>query len=93
VKYRFHGTFRDTSTAIDALGWIDVKLIVILIEAVDRTDHHAIGVLAVVTRLANDQGHESFSFQRRMIDTAVHLARFVPDRDVKGVCARRWRIE
>jgi hypothetical protein len=41
---------------------IDVEHLLILIEALTRTNGHAIGVLAIAARLANDEGHKLFSF-------------------------------
>lgn len=54
---RFDRAFRYAGFAIDAIAWIDVKKHVILIEALNRTNRHAIGVLAIVARFANSMRH------------------------------------
>jgi hypothetical protein len=59
----FHRAFRDARLAVDAMLWIDVELGAILVKALARADDHAVGVLAVLARLANDIGHEWYSFR------------------------------
>src|SRR6516162_10117342 len=55
---RFHGTFGHTRLAVYAIVRIDIEHHVVLVEALHRTNRHAIGVLAVVARLANCVSHE-----------------------------------
>ena len=43
--------------AVDALFRVDVEHLVVLVEAFDRTDGDAVGVLAIVTGLANNMRH------------------------------------
>jgi len=54
--------FRNTQSAVDALHRIDIEDLVALVEAVDRADFDAIGVLAIDAGLADYVGHwENFS--------------------------------
>jgi S1-C subfamily serine protease len=57
VEDRLHGTLRHAGLAVDALVRVDVQLRLVLVEAVARTDRHAVGVLAVPTRFAHDERH------------------------------------
>src|SRR5207302_2044042 len=54
---RLDGTLRHTRLTVDAVLRIDVQHHVILPEALDRADRHAVSVLAVVARLANSMRH------------------------------------
>src|SRR5262249_26692933 len=53
---------RHACLAVDAVLRVDVQHLLILPEALDRADGHAIGVLAVVARLANDVSHRNSPF-------------------------------
>src|SRR5579875_1079521 len=55
-------TFGNTSFTIDAVNGIDVKHLLVLVEAFHRADGHAIRILAVVARLANSVSHCNRSF-------------------------------
>jgi hypothetical protein len=59
-KDRFHGAFRSTAVAVDAVLRGNVELHVVSVEAFAWADDNAIGVLAVVARLANNKGHELY---------------------------------
>jgi hypothetical protein len=52
-------TFRLAHAAIDALIGIDDQHVFAFVEAVDRTNFHAIGVLAFDAVFRNDEGHRS----------------------------------
>src|SRR5262249_16429535 len=73
VEDRLDGTFRDARLAIDTLYRIDVEHLLVLIEAFHWAYGYAIGVLAIAARLANDEGHEHFSFQlwKKPLDNVV----------------------
>src|SRR5690242_13930415 len=47
----------DTCPAVDAVLGVDVELPVVAVEALARTDDHAVGVLAADARLGHDMGH------------------------------------
>src|ERR1051325_1178361 len=51
---RLHGAFRDARLAIDAVARIDAEHRTVLVEALARADHDAIGVLAIEARFANN---------------------------------------
>src|SRR5262245_46529131 len=56
--------FRHAGLAVDAVVRIDVQHLLVLVEALHRTDDAAVGVLAVVTRSSDDVSHERvWSFQ------------------------------
>jgi len=62
------------SSAVDAVHGIDVEHHVVLVEALDRTDHAAVGVLAIEARLANGVSHAYWflsSHKRREADQAA----------------------
>ena len=59
-KDRLHRALRHARLAVDAVLRIDVQHHIVLIEALDRADGHAIGVLAIVTRFANSMRHFLF---------------------------------
>src|SRR3981081_1449638 len=59
VENRLDGTLRQTRLAVNAMLRINVEHLLVLIEAVAGTDGDAVGVLAVMTGFANDEGHES----------------------------------
>ena len=56
-KDRLNGALGLAGPAIDALVWVNVELIFTVINAVDRTNLDAAGVLGPDTRLDNDVGH------------------------------------
>jgi len=62
MENRLDGAFGDTGVAIDALLRVDIELLLVLVKTIARTDDHAVCVLAVMTGLANDIGHELSSF-------------------------------
>src|SRR5579875_1187809 len=55
-------TLRDTGFTIDAVYRIDVKHLLVLVEAFHRADSHAVGILTIVTRLTNGVSHRNRSF-------------------------------
>ena len=54
---RLDGAFRDASLAIDAMVRIDVQHVLVLVKALAWAHDHAIGVLAVTARFANNVRH------------------------------------
>src|SRR5262249_5597013 len=54
---RFDRTLRNACLAVDAIIRIDVKHHVVLVETLHRADCDTIGILAVMTRLANSVSH------------------------------------
>src|SRR5207253_1410697 len=54
---RLHRALRNTGLTIDTIDRIDVEHHLVLVEALYRTDDDAIGVLAIVARLANGVSH------------------------------------
>ena len=62
---RLDRAFRHARLAVDAVDRVDVQHHVVLVEALDRADGHAIGVLAVVARFANGVRHDSHPFPAR----------------------------
>jgi hypothetical protein len=52
-----HGTLCDTSSAVDAIIWIDVEHAFIGIEALHRANYDAIGELAIHARFGHDMSH------------------------------------
>src|SRR5947209_6092015 len=61
LKDRLHGAFWLTGIAINALNRVDIQHLFTFPETITRAYHHAIGVLAAVTRLSNDIRHSYFS--------------------------------
>src|SRR5207245_7812979 len=57
---RFYRALRDTGFAIDTIDRVDVEHYVVLVETLYGTNHHTIGVLAIVARLANGVRHGAF---------------------------------
>ena len=57
VKDGFDGTFGDAGFAVDALIRMDVENLLAFIEALDRANNYAVGVLAAEAGLANNVGH------------------------------------
>src|SRR5262249_29959256 len=53
------GALRHARLAVDAVGRVDVEHLLVLVEALDRANGNAIGVLAVVAGLANGVGHRN----------------------------------
>src|SRR5262245_8135939 len=53
----FDRAFRDASFAVDAVDRVDIKHLFVLIEALYRANDHAVGVFAIVARLANGVSH------------------------------------
>src|SRR5262249_19615137 len=51
------GAHRYAAAAVDAVLRVDVQHHLVLIEALDRTNGHAVGVLAIVARLGDDVAH------------------------------------
>src|SRR5262245_55031145 len=51
------GALRHAGAAVDAVLRVDVQHPLVLVEALHRTDGHAVGVLAVVARLGDDVTH------------------------------------
>jgi hypothetical protein len=62
LKNRLHRAFRHTGIAIDAFIGINIELHIVLVKAVARADHYAIGVLAIMARFTNDISHFLCSF-------------------------------
>jgi len=56
-KDGFHGAFRYTRSAVNAIIGINVKLLFIAIETFTWADDHAIGVLTIDTGFGNDVSH------------------------------------
>ena len=54
---RFDGTLRHARFTVNAVDRVDIQHHVILPEAFDRADDAAIGVLAIVARLADSVSH------------------------------------
>ena len=57
-KYCLDGALALARIAVSALIRIDVELRIVLIKAIAGTNGDAVGVLAIVARLANDVGHD-----------------------------------
>src|SRR3990167_4808982 len=60
---RIHRALGDADGTVDALVGIDGEEILALAEAVDRTDVHAVGVLAADAGFEDDVGHELRLFE------------------------------
>src|SRR5262249_20061593 len=54
---RFHRALRDTRFAVDAIDGVNVQHHVVLVETLYRADNGAVGVLAIVARLADGVSH------------------------------------
>ena len=54
---RLDGAFRNTRLTIDAVDRVDVEHRLVLVETLYGADDYAIGVLAIVARLANGVSH------------------------------------
>jgi hypothetical protein len=57
VENRFDRALRNTGLAVDALIRMDIEHLCAFIEAIDRADNDAIGVLAVEARLGDNVSH------------------------------------
>src|SRR5262245_8210741 len=57
LENRPRGAFRHARLAVDAVVGVDDEHVPPLVEALAGADRHAVGVLAVDARLANDVGH------------------------------------
>src|SRR5581483_9264349 len=60
---RLHGALGHARPAVDAVGRIDVELLLVAEEALHRTDHDAVRVLAAAARLGHDVGHRRTAFR------------------------------
>jgi hypothetical protein len=86
VEDRFNRTLRHASFTIDALLRVDIELHGVVVEAFTRTDDHAVRVLAVMTRLTHDIGHESFSSS--VVEKREHWGLLFASRVPVHRCAR-----
>ena len=57
VEDRLDRALRDAGLAVDALVRVDVEHLGPFVEAIDRADDHAVGVLAVEAGLGDDVSH------------------------------------
>src|SRR5258708_6744113 len=58
VEDRLNRAFRHAGLAVDAVVRVDVQHLLALVEALHRADRDTVGVLAAVTGLGDDEGHE-----------------------------------
>jgi hypothetical protein len=59
MKDRLDRAFGNASFAVDALIGMDVEDLLPFVEALDRANDHAVGVLAAEAGLANNVSHDS----------------------------------
>jgi hypothetical protein len=64
VEDRVNRAFRNTCVAVNAIVWINVKHLLVVIKTLHWTDDNAISVFAVSARFANDVDHGSTPFKR-----------------------------
>lgn len=68
-----NGTFGNAQPAIDAFLWVDDQHVLALAERIDRTDFHAVGVLAEDAGLGDDVSHLGKTFAGNEIEADDEL--------------------
>lgn len=58
VENCFDWTLDSACVAVDALVWVDVKHLFVLVEAVTRADNDTVGIFAAEAGSGNDVGHD-----------------------------------
>jgi len=71
VKDSFHGTFDSACIAVDAFIWIDVEHLVTFVEAITRTNDHAVCVFASEAGSGHDIGHLCVLLLKRLVRISV----------------------